>query len=150
MVIEYAYLNTPIKFLALFVRAYVIIYKNISGGVSVTKQEASDIFDSKEDVLDKLLDYILIEKNYDRATKFIMGVVGCEESVARQLVLETIPKETDNIPIKNTPIIECPYCHSINTTKITAAAKAVNIALFGLHGNKRKYQWYCNDCKSDF
>lgn len=62
MVIEYDYLNTPITFLVLFVRVYVIIYKNISGGVSVTKQEASDIFDSKEDVLDKLLDYILIKK----------------------------------------------------------------------------------------
>lgn len=46
--------------------------------------------------------------------------------------------------------IECPYCHSTNTTKITTTAKAVNIALFGLLGNKRKHQWHCNNCKSDF
>lgn len=45
---------------------------------------------------------------------------------------------------------ECPYCHSHNTTKITATAKAVNTAMFGVLGQKRKYQWHCNKCKSDF
>ena len=45
---------------------------------------------------------------------------------------------------------ECPYCHSKNTTKITTTAKAVNIALFGLLVNKRKHQWHCDNCKSDF
>lgn len=46
--------------------------------------------------------------------------------------------------------IECPYCHSMNTTKITTTAKVVNTALFGLLGNKRRHQWHCNNCKSDF
>lgn len=45
---------------------------------------------------------------------------------------------------------ECPYCHSHNTEKITAAHKAINTAMFGVLGQKRKYQWHCNDCKSDF
>lgn len=45
---------------------------------------------------------------------------------------------------------ECPYCHSHNTTKITTTAKAVNTAMFGVLGQKRKYQWHCNNCKSDF
>lgn len=45
---------------------------------------------------------------------------------------------------------ECPYCHSHNTTKITTTAKAVNTAMFGVLGQKRKYQWHCNQCKSDF
>lgn len=45
---------------------------------------------------------------------------------------------------------ECPYCHSHNTSKITATAKAVNTAMFGVLGQKRKYQWHCNNCKSDF
>lgn len=44
----------------------------------------------------------------------------------------------------------CPYCHSHNTTKITATAKAVNTAMFGVLGQKRRYQWHCNQCKSDF
>lgn len=45
---------------------------------------------------------------------------------------------------------ECPYCHSHNTTKITATAKAVDTAMFGVLGQKRRYQWHCNNCKSDF
>lgn len=45
---------------------------------------------------------------------------------------------------------ECPYCHSHNTSKITTTAKAVNTAMWGVLGQKRKYQWHCNNCKSDF
>lgn len=45
---------------------------------------------------------------------------------------------------------ECPYCHSRNTVKISKTAKAVNTAVFGVVGQKRKYQWHCNNCKSDF
>lgn len=48
------------------------------------------------------------------------------------------------------PKITCPYCHSTNTKKISSMAKATNIALFGIFGNKRKYQWHCNNCNSDF
>ncbi len=46
--------------------------------------------------------------------------------------------------------IHCPYCHSTNVKKITNTAKVVNIAMFGLLGNKRKHEWHCNNCKSDF
>lgn len=52
-------------------------------------------------------------------------------------------KPTTNIP-------QCPYCNSTDLKRISAATKAVNVALFGLFGNKRKYQWHCNNCKSDF
>ena len=50
----------------------------------------------------------------------------------------------------STPKITCPYCNSTNTKKISSMAKATNIALFGIFGNKRKYQWHCNNCNSDF
>ncbi len=49
-----------------------------------------------------------------------------------------------------TPTVKCPYCQSSNTKKISSTAKAVNVALFGIFGNKRKYQWHCNNCNSDF
>ena len=48
------------------------------------------------------------------------------------------------------PKITCPYCNSTNTKKISSMAKAANIAMFGIFGNKRKYQWHCNNCNSDF
>lgn len=48
------------------------------------------------------------------------------------------------------PKVNCPYCKSTNTKKISSMAKAANIAMFGIFGNKRKYQWHCNNCGSDF
>lgn len=59
--------------------------------------------------------------------------------------ISTIPN-----PRLTTPLVKCPYCQSSNTKKISSAAKAVNVAMFGLLGNKRKYQWHCNNCNSDF
>lgn len=51
---------------------------------------------------------------------------------------------------KSNLVVECPYCHSTNTSKISTTAKVVNIALFGIFGQKRKHQWHCNNCGSDF
>ena len=47
-------------------------------------------------------------------------------------------------------IPKCPICQSTNIQKITVASKIANIALFGVFGNKRKHQWHCNQCGSDF
>ena len=47
-------------------------------------------------------------------------------------------------------VVECPYCHSKNTTKISSVSKALNTAMFGIFGNKRNQQWHCNNCRSDF
>lgn len=46
--------------------------------------------------------------------------------------------------------VECPYCHSKNTKKITATSKLVNVAAWGIYGNKWRQQWHCNECDSDF
>ena len=55
-----------------------------------------------------------------------------------------------NSSIVSTPTVTCPYCHSTNTKKITTTSKVVNTAMFGIFGQKRRYQWHCNNCKSDF
>lgn len=46
--------------------------------------------------------------------------------------------------------VECPYCHSKDTKKITATSKAVNTVVWGIFGTKRHKQWHCNQCGSDF
>lgn len=49
------------------------------------------------------------------------------------------------------PTVQCPYCKSTNTQKISAMNKAVHTALFGIFSMSRNSkQWYCNNCKSDF
>ena len=44
------------------------------------------------------------------------------------------------------PQIKCPTCNSKDVVKISTSAKVVNIAMFGLLGNKRKKQFHCNNC----
>lgn len=46
--------------------------------------------------------------------------------------------------------VECPYCHSTNTSKITTSSKVVNTALWGILGTKRYKNYHCNNCNSDF
>lgn len=68
----------------------------------------------------------------------------------------SIPKKIDP-PIKEIlhaeakPTVECPYCHSKNTKKITATSKAVHTALFGIFSvSRNSKQWHCNNCNSEF
>ncbi len=71
-----------------------------------------------------------------------------------QLADLSIPKKIDppikESPFNTKPVIECPYCHSVDTKKITSASKVVNTAIFGILGTKRYKQWHCNNCNSDF
>ncbi len=47
--------------------------------------------------------------------------------------------------------IECPYCHSTNTKKITTTSKAVHTALFGIFSvSRNSKQFHCNNCGADF
>ncbi len=49
------------------------------------------------------------------------------------------------------PVVECPYCHSTNTKKISGVSKAGSVALFGIFAaGKVSKQWHCNSCGSDF
>ena len=46
--------------------------------------------------------------------------------------------------------IECPYCHSNNTKKISELSRFSSISFFGLSSKKIGKQWHCNHCGSDF
>lgn len=49
------------------------------------------------------------------------------------------------------PVVECPYCHSKDTKKISNLSKAGSVALFGVFAlGKTSKQWHCNSCNSDF
>ena len=49
------------------------------------------------------------------------------------------------------PVVECPYCHSADTKKISGFSKAGSLALFGIFAaGKASKQWHCNKCGSDF
>lgn len=47
--------------------------------------------------------------------------------------------------------VECPYCHSTNTKKITNTSKVMHTALFGIFSvSRNSKQWHCNNCNSVF
>lgn len=48
------------------------------------------------------------------------------------------------------PHVECPYCHSMNTEKISGVARGVSIYVMGVVSPKIGMQWHCNNCKSNF
>lgn len=59
----------------------------------------------------------------------------------------TLEREQKNIR----PTVECPYCHSKDTKKISSLSKAGSVALFGVFAlGKTSKQWHCNKCNSDF
>lgn len=120
---------------------------------NVSQSESRDIDILKmsdDELLDKYKDYLnsIREQGCQITDKeFVTGLrEGRRDSLRHSYSSTTIP----TTPITKIPVITCPYCKSTNTKRITATAKAINIALFGIYGNKRKYQWHCNNCKSDF
>lgn len=44
--------------------------------------------------------------------------------------------------------VECPYCHSMNTSKIGTVNRAVSVGMFGLASSKIGKTHKCNDCGS--
>ena len=63
----------------------------------------------------------------------------------------TYNKPFNGISNNQTHSVECPYCHSTNTKKISGMSKAGSVALWGIFSiGKVTKQWHCNNCKSDF
>ena len=52
--------------------------------------------------------------------------------------------ENDKANQANVP--KCPTCQSTNLKKISATAKVVNTAMFGILGTKRHKTFHCNNC----
>ena len=48
-----------------------------------------------------------------------------------------------NVQDQSQPTPKCPTCGSTNIRRISATEKVVNVGMFGLFGNKRKYQFEC-------
>lgn len=46
--------------------------------------------------------------------------------------------------------VRCPYCNSVDVSKISTLGRAASVGVFGLASKKIGKQWHCNHCKSDF
>lgn len=61
-----------------------------------------------------------------------------------------INQHTINNNTSTSQTVECPYCHSNNTKKISTTSRVISTSLFGLGSKKFGKQWHCNSCSSDF
>lgn len=81
---------------------------------------------------------------------------GALTGICEQYDSDTLPDNPSaqlvdvSVKIKPSASIECPYCHSTNTKKISTTSRAVSFFTLGLAGKKSGKQWHCNKCGSDF
>lgn len=91
---------------------------------------------------------------FDKDSKFSTKCPDCdvEMELIEQKWTSTEAEEKQRLNKINSPttIVVCPYCHSMNTKKISNIAKAGSVAMFGIFSQKVKHQWHCNSCNSDF
>ena len=89
--------------------------------------------------------------NITMAIFYVQSQTGCEPEIAAKIVdeLVQIGKKYSNPYAK--PTVECPYCHSKDTKKISGTSRFVSVGILGLASSKAGgKQWHCSRCKSDF
>lgn len=79
-------------------------------------------------------------RNFKEGTRPKCGKCGCEYVTEAEYCPCSAYKKT----------VECPYCHSTNTEKISEFGRALSIGIFGISSGKIGKQWHCNQCDSDF
>lgn len=121
------------------------------------------IYDFKEELqialLEKREEYISAIGKIRKKTSLTLGDAGELVDVIREI--KAIPESfTPEFPLEDREklygnskekSVECPYCHSKDTKKITNTSKAVHTAIFGIFSvSRNSKQWHCNSCNSDF
>lgn len=75
-----------------------------------------------------------------------MNTYTCPQCGNTTFNMFEVKKDIDSIPT-----VECPYCHSINTKKISGVTKGLTAIFWGAaSAGKISKQWHCNNCGSDF
>lgn len=75
---------------------------------------------------------------------------GKNSPAYQQAVLQNAINATREKKQVNSNIVRCFYCNSTNVKRISTFSKILDFQLFGFFGQKRRYQWHCNNCNSDF
>lgn len=121
------------------------------------------IYDFKEELpvalLEKTEDYVAAIDKIRKKTSLNLSD-GCDlVDIIREI--KAIPETfTPRYPLEDreklygdskTKNVECPYCHSKDTKRITNTSKAVHTAVFGIFSlGRNSKNFHCNTCNSDF
>ncbi len=66
------------------------------------------------------------------------------------IVVRIVSPSGNSIYVEELNSVKCPSCSSINVSRISDTEKVLNIALFGILGNRRKKTFHCNHCKYEW
>lgn len=112
-----------------------------------------DGFKGKEDKVYSHINFSFLGW-YDDYTRELAdpGVLAREQAEREQKWKEAaaFQRRMDAYNKAKHPHVECPYCHSMNTEKISGVARGVSIYVMGVASPKLGKQWHCNNCKSNF
>lgn len=80
------------------------------------------------------------------------GILAYEKKQRRKELQESIAFHAAiaKMDEEQHPHVECPYCHSNNTEKISTVSRAVSVSLVGAASGKIGKQWHCKNCGSNF
>lgn len=121
------------------------------------------IYDFKEELpialLEKTDDYVSVYGKIRKKTSLTLADTGDLIRIIKEI--RAVPETfTPKFPLENREKIygdpkeksvECPYCHSTDTKKITTTSKAIHTALFGiLSVGRNSKNYHCNNCGADF
>ncbi len=96
-------------------------------------------------------DFILWYRDYLRE-QADPGCLAREQAQKDKELQESIElhRQIDAYNAAKHPHVECPYCHSMNTEKISGVARGVSVYALGIASPKIGKQWHCKNCKADF
>ena len=81
-----------------------------------------------------------------------LGCIGIFVIIALLVLIcnKLLDNEKFNTHPSSNTTIECPYCHSTNTHKLSTISRGTSTLMFGLASGKIGKQWHCNKCGSNF
>ena len=97
------------------------------------------------DAFDTTKEYSKLCPNCNTEMEFFYNA-DCDTELA-----EKAKNQTPIVP-SSKPTVTCPYCQSINTSKITVTKRAVKVGLFGIFGaiDDAGKTYKCNGCGCKF
>ena len=103
--------------------------------------------EQNEDISDALIDYIHIDKDYEKAAKYIMKLTKCSRDIADEIVADCVSEDnTTPQPTPHPNIPKCPTCGSTNIEKISTSKKVGGAMLFGLFSSDVRNTMHCKNC----
>ncbi len=124
------YCNTELKE---YDMSYYLIEKNVSS--------FSNLKDEDKKKIEKSIfkSFILNQKDFD------MNLFKQRNSEEFDIDIDIVFDKKDILVT-----IECPYCHSNDTKKISSSSRILSGGILGFGSSKIGKNWHCNTCKSDF